>query len=1117
MKLNLYPPEKFIFLVLILLNLLLVSFGLSAQTINVPNFIPQTPEGKWNDRFGEVPVSEYTGIPSITIPLHSVKLKDKDFSISLDYHAGGIKVTDEASWVGLGWNISNLGTISVEAVGGPDNVISFSTKAEKQVAIDHSISAGGHPRRFMGTYHVMNADGCLYDETLPVPNRNVINDVLNGNGERDIYHVNVLGNAFKFSIDANTNEIIPVGEKTKFKIEKIGNGWKMVDDVGYEYFFNANEYFRYNSNFNQLVNTWHLTNIVFQGKELLKTVHVSTSLQLLPQISDVLTKKEGSIESIVRQTTYVEEFNAKYPKYIVTPLDSIVFITESRIDLRNGLALKYLRVYNRLNKVLIKEVDFQKSYFNGSADGTDLSTLDYVIKRLKLDKIVVKGVGTEKKVHTFSYYDNLPYKNSFSQDFWGYYNGENNTFSGTISGIATNAIHSSNRTLLPTPASLLFEEDVPNTLVNYRAANRGVNSNYVKGGSLKNIIYPTGGSTEFDYEPNQVNNVTYVKSSQPVLQNVLTTVRNNGNSTFSTPSTTFTLTKEVKGRIKVTLIAQTLPITNFENFAVILVTKANTSSPIIKKYYIMTDAQKQQFNNTKSVTIEEDVVLPPGLVVLSATNPGFPDQGYSMPNGTVGELTYFNIIDTDQEYDSYVGGLRIKTLKNYGHDATILNTKSFEYLNEDQSSSGKLINPIRFSYRQNTRFQILTAGSNPPIIYFKYRVDDFLYSDNLFNYSSSHAPSSVGYSRVVIKETDNSVNNGSTIKHFYNTASPSYFSDSKKFIPQSLYNSALNGKLLKLSILNNALDTLYSEHNFYQIRNIEHRYLNISVSDLYDGPLQCSFATPQLKDNRFDVIISAISSFSVQLDSLQKTNFFGGLKNILLKRYEYDPLNYKISKMSQVHSNNQKIIEEYKYLLNYTPSTLTSYSEYLSRNMVGIPIEQTVYQNSKIIDYNKVAYSTWGNVFAPQYIYRKDRNSNIYNYLNFLQYDSYGNVLEMKKQNGPSTTYLWGYNGQYLISKIENATYSDVLTKIGGVSVITQFNSSSITDSYINQKMNLLRTGLPKSLVFTYTYKPLVGVASMTDASGRIVSYEYDEMQRLKEVRDENNHIVTDYKYHYKP
>jgi len=50
----------------------------------------------------------------------------------------------------------------------------------------------------------------------------------------------------------------------------------------------------------------------------------------------------------------------------------------------------------------------------------------------------------------------------------------------------------------------------------------------------------------------------------------------------------------------------------------------------------------------------------------------------------------------------------------------------------------------------------------------------------------------------------------------------------------------------------------------------------------------------------------------------------------------------------------------------------------------------------------------------------------------------------------------------------------------------------------------------------TYTYKPLVGMTSMTDAKGLTTFYDYDSFGRLKFIRDQEGNIIKQMDYHYK-
>lgn len=51
------------------------------------------------------------------------------------------------------------------------------------------------------------------------------------------------------------------------------------------------------------------------------------------------------------------------------------------------------------------------------------------------------------------------------------------------------------------------------------------------------------------------------------------------------------------------------------------------------------------------------------------------------------------------------------------------------------------------------------------------------------------------------------------------------------------------------------------------------------------------------------------------------------------------------------------------------------------------------------------------------------------------------------------------------------------------------------------------------ALMTTYSYEPLVGMTSSIDPKGKIQYYDYDDEQRLKNIRDQDGNIVKSYRY----
>ena len=80
----------------------------------------RTPEASAFKKYGEESVNEYTGTADISVPLYTIKSKNIEIPLVLRYDASGIKVEQEASWVGLGWNLMVGGCINYVCAGGHD-------------------------------------------------------------------------------------------------------------------------------------------------------------------------------------------------------------------------------------------------------------------------------------------------------------------------------------------------------------------------------------------------------------------------------------------------------------------------------------------------------------------------------------------------------------------------------------------------------------------------------------------------------------------------------------------------------------------------------------------------------------------------------------------------------------------------------------------------------------------------------------------------------------------------------------------------------------------------------------------------------------------------------------
>ena len=71
---------------------------------------------------------------------------------------------------------------------------------------------------------------------------------------------------------------------------------------------------------------------------------------------------------------------------------------------------------------------------------------------------------------------------------------------------------------------------------------------------------------------------------------------------------------------------------------------------------------------------------------------------------------------------------------------------------------------------------------------------------------------------------------------------------------------------------------------------------------------------------------------------------------------------------------------------------------------------------------------------------------------------------------------------------------------------------SNVPTAYIDE----LRLFPKSAQMTTYTFDPLVGMTSQCDPNNRIVYYEYDGLQRLQLLKDQNGNVIKTFQYNYK-
>jgi len=78
-------------------------------------------------RYGNIPVSLYTGQASASVPLYHLQDPDFDIPFELKYASDGLRPAKRAGWTGLDWVLSGGGVITREVYGVPDDYKEYTT------------------------------------------------------------------------------------------------------------------------------------------------------------------------------------------------------------------------------------------------------------------------------------------------------------------------------------------------------------------------------------------------------------------------------------------------------------------------------------------------------------------------------------------------------------------------------------------------------------------------------------------------------------------------------------------------------------------------------------------------------------------------------------------------------------------------------------------------------------------------------------------------------------------------------------------------------------------------------------------------------------------------------
>jgi YD repeat-containing protein len=245
--------------------------------------------------------------------------------------------------------------------------------------------------------------------------------------------------------------------------------------------------------------------------------------------------------------------------------------------------------------------------------------------------------------------------------------------------------------------------------------------------------------------------------------------------------------------------------------------------------------------------------------------------------------------------------------------------------------------------------------------------------------------------------------------------------------------------------------------------------------------------------------------------------------------YYYDnPAHLQITSQTTKSSDSKLIETKYFYPQDTEMSNKPFVNDLIVKNIVGIPLDIQSFKDGNKLAEKLTVYensTATNNLLLPKSVYANKGAAtidiNVDKKINYDLYDDKGNILQYTPENGIPISIIWGYNKTQPIAKIENATYDQIASYVNNLQSLSNSDNDNCTTSnckeqFLRNSLNALRASLPQCMVSSYTYDPLVGVTSITDAKGISAYYEYDSFGRLKFVKDQDLNVINSYCYNYK-
>jgi len=1000
-----------------------------------PQVTLPSPQAMLFEKYLNHQITEYSGVPDISIPLYEIQMKGMKIPVILSYHASGIKFKQFDGDTGAGWSI-NLGgfRISRTIYGRSDFRFPLRHDPAELNRLTWAVESDPYKRlpyhyreEYLGSF-------CIPENS----NNGIISNAPDRDGEYDHFSYMLPTTNGYFVMTHPYRRRFEVAGQNKDLVTMQENGANAVitDMSGNEYSFDEYE-FSPNKNygdktswlltslrtpFNESVNISYETHRMYREKNWTLNITDAPIRDGSGRYGDCNTLPEVQINASDFESNY--EHNYLDLKYI------------SRFETEN-MVIEFERG-RRINGTLISEIITGITIKTKSGDLLKYIRFDYkaspenAVPNISTDtrhtcipyQILLKAVhigdgnNTEKK-YAFEYNEPTDDQMRYSYpDEWGYYKYPVTSLSNY--GYNNAVLHKEFRDDVMLGAC--YDQGLPNyEPIGGRSTtseDRTMDPIASRSFSLKKIHFPTGGYTEYEYEPNQ-----YKPQNREV-----------------TPG----------GGLRVRKII---------------------SSPEAN-----------------------------GKTVVSVFKYGYQENGIGLTRGNL-EKTDYKRGFCDIRY-------------NFGFESSL---------------------PGFFS-EYNTLYLSRTYSTKPLYADFEKYAQIFYPQVSVYQYDEKEnrylGKTVSEYSELRNLEfTDTGSSGGPSIKS--QLSPPGYAKNGAGGFSPAFYYLG-SSPLLKSREIYNDKDSLargeYLEYN----KNTEIKWLDgfFVAQESSFSNYKWEYSTGNAASfNPFEHVYTQFKygTYTVKLgckllsskEVLEKTPE-GDI--LTTENYDYNNLN-QIAKTTKTNSKGGQLVKELKYPQDFA-SGRNVYQQMSTMNMISPVIEQVTFHNNSgnkeigriKTEYIKEANRTKG-LILPGFVETSSGNTPRTDII-FDLYDEKGNLLQYTALDGSRTCYLWSYNYQYPVAEIKGSSYNEIETALTGLGITMEgLAASKDPERYGLKALQSLSSRLPNAMVTTYTYKPLIGITTVTDPTGITTYYEYDSFNRLKRIYLKENGTeknIESYEYNYR-